>query len=313
MSSVSRVLAAALGVLPPSVIRRAARRYLGGATVAEAVDVARTFAKNGMSVTLAVVGEAATTPAYAERYLHELLDIVATIDATTPDVRIGVKLTGLGLAFDANLASRNLHVIGTAAAEVGSIVEVDMEQACYVDQTLEIVRNTRSTLPNVEAVVQAELYRTASDVQRLIVDRIPARVVKGAYKEGLGCSYSQTEVIRDSFLDVVRRFFSAGVHVGVATHDEYLVWHVLRLAEELGVSADAYEFQMIMGIQEDLRARLVSNGHAVRVTINFGADAHKWSLRRLKENPEIARQMLAAAWRSHATKPDGAREFIETS
>ena len=146
MSSASRVLAAALGVLPPSVIRRAARRYLGGATVAEAVDVARTFAKNGMSVTLAVVGEAATTPASAERYLHELLDIVATIDATTPDVRIGVKLTGLGLAFDANLASRNLHVIGTAVAEVGSIVEVDMEQACYVDQTLEIVRNTRSTL-----------------------------------------------------------------------------------------------------------------------------------------------------------------------
>jgi len=84
------------------------------------------------------------------------------------------------------------------------------------------------------------------------------------------------------------------VHVGVATHDEYLIFHVLRMAEELGASPDAYEFQMLKGIEEEMRAALVHAGHPVRVTVNFGADAHKWSLRRLKENPEILRQMLSS-------------------
>jgi proline dehydrogenase len=210
------------------------------------------------------------------------------------DVRLGVKLTGLGLVFDSQLARTHLFSIAEAAAPAGCVVEVDMEQACYVDRTLAIVRAARRTMSNVEAVVQAELYRTAGDVGALIADQIPARVVKGAYKEGRTHAYGRPGVIRDSYLDVIRQYLKAGVHVGVATHDEYLIFHVMRLAEELGVSSDAYEFQMLKGIQEQLRAALVRSGHPVRVTVSFGADAHKWSLRRLRENPEIVRHMLTS-------------------
>jgi proline dehydrogenase len=283
-----------LDLLPASVIRRAARRYLGGATVFEAMDVARSLAAEGMPATLAVVGEAAATPQYADRYVRDLLAVTDAVAGTGLDVRLGVKLTGLGLAFDSQLAKTHLVAIAEAAAVVGCVVEVDMEQACYVDRTLDTVRAARRTTSNVEAVVQAELYRTAGDVRALIADRIPARVVKGAYKEGPAHAYGRPEVIRDSYLDLVRQYLGAGVHVGVATHDEYLIFHVHRLAEQLGASSDAYEFQMLKGIQEQLRAALVRSGHPVRVTVNFGADAHKWSLRRLKENPEIIRHMLTS-------------------
>jgi proline dehydrogenase len=294
MTATGRATSNLLDVLPASVIRRAARRYLGGATVSEAMQVARSLAIQGMPATLAVVGEAAATPQYADQYLAELLAVTAAVAGTGLDVRLGVKLTGLGLTFDPQLASTHLLSIAEAASAVGSVVEVDMEQACYVDRTLDTVRAARRTMPNVEAVVQAELYRTAGDVRALIADRIPARVVKGAYKEGPGHAYVRPEVIRDSYLDVVRQYLNAGLRVGVATHDEYLIYHVLRLAEQLGVSSGAYEFQMLKGIQEQLRASLVRSGHPVRVTVNFGADAHKWSLRRLKENPEIIRHMLTS-------------------
>ncbi len=294
MTATGRAVSTILDVLPASVIRRAARRYLGGATVFEAMDVARSLAAQGMPVTLAVVGEAAATPEYADQHVRELLTVTDAVAGTELDVRLGVKLTGLGLVFDPELARAHLLVIADAAAAAGCVVEVDMEQARYVDHTLGTVRAARRTMSNVEAVVQAELYRTASDVRGLIAGHIPARVVKGAYKEGRAHAYGRPEVIRDSYLDVVRQFLEAGVHVGVATHDEYLIYHVLRMAEELGVSSDAYEFQMLKGIEEDLRAALVRSGHPVRVTVNFGADAHKWALRRLKENPEVVRHMLTS-------------------
>jgi proline dehydrogenase len=294
MTAAGRAMSSVLDLLPESVIRRAARRYLGGATVSEAMDVARSLAAQGMPATLAVVGEAAQTPEYADQHLRELLAVTAALAGTGLDVRLGVKLTGLGLAFDWQLARTHLLSIAEAAAAAGCVVEVDMEQARYVDRTLDTVRAARRTMSNVEAVVQAELYRTAGDVRALIGDHIPARVVKGAYKEGRTHAYGRPEVIRDNYLDVVRQYLEAGVHVGVATHDEYLVFHVLRMADELGVSSDGYEFQMLKGIEEQLRAALVRSGHPVRVTVNFGADAHKWSLRRLKENPEIVRHMLTA-------------------
>jgi proline dehydrogenase len=294
MTATRRAMNSALDRLPESVIRLAARRYLGGATVSEAMDVARSLAAEGMPATLAVVGEAAATPGYADRHLRELLAVTGAVAGSGLDVRLAVKLTGLGLAFDTQLAGTHLVTIVKAANEVGCVVEVDMEQARYVDSTLDIVRTTRRTLPNVETAVQAELYRTAGDVRALIAEHIPARVVKGAYKESPEHAWGRPEVIRDSYLDVVGQYLKAGVHVGVATHDEYLIFHVQRLAGELGVSPDAYEFQMLKGIQEGLRAALVRSGHPVRVTVNFGADAHKWSLRRLKENPEIVRHLITS-------------------
>jgi proline dehydrogenase len=287
-------MSAVLDMLPASVIRRAARRYLRGATVCEAMDVARSLAAESMPATLAVVGEAAQTPEYAERYARELLAVTDAVAGTDLDVRLGVKLSGLGLVFDPTLAQTHLLSIAEAAAAVGVVVEIDMEQARYVDPTLDMVRAARRTMSNVEAVVQAELYRTADDVGALIADHIPTRVVKGAYKEGPAVAYGRPELIRDSYLDVVRQYLNAGLHVGVATHDEYLIFRVLQLSDELGVPSDAFEFQMLKGIQEQRRAALVRSGHPVRVTVNFGRDAHKWSLRRLKENPEIVRHLLSS-------------------
>jgi hypothetical protein len=95
MTAAGRAVSGVLDVLPASVIRRAARRYLGGATVSEAMDVARSLAE-GMPATLAVVGEAAQTPEYARGHLDELLAVTHAVSGAGLDVRLGVKLTGLG-------------------------------------------------------------------------------------------------------------------------------------------------------------------------------------------------------------------------
>jgi proline dehydrogenase len=293
MSATGRLMGGVLSTMPPALIRRAARPYLAGTTVEDALREVRALATEGAASTIAVLGEAATTPAYADAQMQEMCAVLDAAAGTGLDVRLGVKLTAIGLCFDRDLAIRHLRSLARAARQKGIVLEVDMEQAEYVDRTLDAVSTVRAASPNVFAVVQAELLRTSADVGTLIADRTPTRIVKGTYKEGPQHAYQLAEVIRENFVALVERYLAAGVPVGVATHDEYLVYRAVEVADRLGVERDAYEIQMIMGIQLGLRAALLAAGRRLRVTVNFGADAHKWSIRRLKENPEIARYVVA--------------------
>ena len=63
----------------------------------------------------------------------------------------------------------------------------------------------------------------------------------------------------------------------------------------MGVSKDRYEFQMLLGVNEELRRILVNAGHKVRVYVPFGEDWYEYSTRRLKENPKIARYVAENA------------------
>jgi proline dehydrogenase len=287
-----QVTGAVLGAVPPAAIRRAAGPYFAGTTVEDAMRSVDALAQAGMPATVAVLGEAAATAREAEVAAAEnsaVIDAVARRGAER-DTHLGVKLTALGLEFDAQLATSHLVTLAAAADRAGVIVEVDMEQSAYVDQTLAIVRSMRERFSGVHAVIQAELCRSLADAGALIADRVPTRVVKGAYKEGAAVSYQLPEVIRVNYLACVRRFLEAGVPVGVATHDEYLIYRVLELAGEHAPAP--FEFQMIMGIHEQLRSALVARGHPVRVTVSFGINAHRWAIRRLQENPALVRYGL---------------------
>ena len=83
-----------------------------------------------------------------------------------------------------------------------------------------------------------------------------------------------------------------GQYVGIATHDELLVWHALRMIDELGLKRDEYEFQMLLGVDEQLRRIIVGAGHRLRVYVPFGSHWYAYSIRRLKENPTIAGHVL---------------------
>ena len=57
---------------------------------------------------------------------------------------------------------------------------------------------------------------------------------------------------------------------------------------ERGLTPDAYEFQMLLGVRPELGDRLVRAGHPLRIYVPFGRQWYEYSLRRLQENPKIA-------------------------
>ena len=45
---------------------------------------------------------------------------------------------------------------------------------------------------------------------------------------------------------------------------------------------------MLLGIREDLRNKINNDGYKVRIYVPFGKDWYAYSIRRLKENPQMA-------------------------
>ena len=275
--------------MPKSLVGRVGRRYAAGEEVEDAVRVVEGLAKEGCPATVGMLGEHATD----ERHTHERVDeyrraLDALEKQSFKDYRVAVKLTDLGLTLDRELCRKNLEEILLYARERGRFLEVDMEESPFVSATLDMVLDMHERHGNTGAVVQAYLRRTLEDVQRLVEAGIPVRLVKGVYVEGREVAYRDYDIVRENYVLLLEELLRGGIYVGIATHDEYLTWHALRLIHRMGLTKDQYEFQMIMGVQEELRRILVEAGHRVRVTVLFGKDWYEYSLRRLKENPTIA-------------------------
>jgi proline dehydrogenase len=79
-----------------------------------------------------------------------------------------------------------------------------------------------------------------------------------------------------------------GNYVGIATHDEYLINAAYKMIKNMNIPGNKYEFQMLLGVREDLRDKINSDGNKIRIYVPFGKDWYPYSIRRLKENPQIA-------------------------
>ena len=122
-----------------------------------------------------------------------------------------------------------------------------------------------------------------------LADLAPSvRVVKGIYVEPAEIAYKDPAAINGNYVRILDRLLSAGSYVAIATHDRVLIEEVLALLDRRLVSREAYEFQMLLGVTEDVRHRLVGAGHRVRVYVPFGNAWYAYSVRRLRENPSIA-------------------------
>jgi proline dehydrogenase len=132
------------------------------------------------------------------------------------------------------------------------------------------------------------MRRSIEDVQLAVQAGYSVRLCKGIYDEPRSIAYKDFDTVRQNYIFLLDELLKGGVYVGIATHDEFLIWHALRLIHQLGVPEDRYEFQMLLGVDEELRSILVGAGHKLRVYVPFGEDWYEYSTRRLKENPKIA-------------------------
>jgi len=94
-------------------------------------------------------------------------------------------------------------------------------------------------------------------------------------------------IINSSYAYLLEKLLSNHCFTGIATHDEKLVFEAMKVIDKLGPSKETYEFQMLYGVQEDLRKIIHDHKHPIRVYVPFGKDWFAYAVRRLKENPKM--------------------------
>lgn len=294
MSISSRLIVATLPLVPRFLVGKVAKRYVAGETRAEALATVRALNATGACATLDLLGEEVSERSKAEAAVAEYIRLFEEIEREKLDANVSIKLTLLGLKIDEGFCQGNVRRIASAASEFGNFVRIDMEDSSCTDATLRIYRAVHAEHGNLGVVFQAYMRRTLDDIGELPEDRPNVRLCKGIYIEKRTLAWKGYETVRANFTAALEKLLSHQIFVGIATHDEHLVCEAEILIDRLSLTPDRYEFQMLLGVDKELRTILLERGHRLRVYVPYGGDWYPYSIRRLRENPEVARHVIRA-------------------
>lgn len=261
-------------------MRLGAGRFVAGETLDECIPVLRSLEERGLYANTTLLGEGVRdeheAAAVVSQY-EEVMDRIAGMKAN-----VALKLTHLGLELDEELAYANVARLVAR----GSFIRVDMEQSAFVDATLRIYRRLRADgFDNVGTVLQAYLYRSGDDLAALAPLRPNLRIVKGAYLEPAAVAYPDKQDVDAAYVRLLEGSLSGEGYTAVATHDERMIEHAIRFAEEHGIGRDRFEFQMLYGVRPGLQRDLAARGYRMLVATPYGPEWYPYLMRRLGERP----------------------------
>lgn len=294
MSWINRLVVAGLPLVPKLLVGKVAARYVAGDTAEEALGVIRTLNDEGAMATLDVLGEAVDDRAEARSAVEEYIGLFEAIQELRLDANVSIKLTLLGLDIDESFCRDNVDEIARAAKAHGNFVRIDMEDHPTHDATFRIYRELQARYGNLGVVLQAYMRRLLDDIAALPAEGANVRLCKGIYIEPRRVAWKGYETVRLNFIAGLEKILDRGIYPAVATHDEYLVAAAVRMLDRAGLRREQYEFQMLLGVEEALRRILIERGHRVRVYVPYGKDWYPYSIRRMRENPQVAGHVVRA-------------------
>lgn len=279
--------------VPGPIVGFFAKGYIAGSHLDDAVRVTEEFNRQGMLTTIDILGEFIKTKDEARFFQEQCRQILEVIRIKGLQSNLSLKPSQMGLLLDPEFAFQNIRELVKLAQENQSFVRIDMEDVACTDATIDFYRRLRAEFPgHVGTVLQSYLRRTPADIDSLADAPMNFRLCKGIYNEPRVHAYKDPFVINRNFIYCLEKLLQKKAYVGIATHDEKLVFESLRLIEQYGLKQDEYEFQMLLGVDEELRRILVEGGHRLRVYVPYGEAWLPYSRRRLKENPMIAQHAL---------------------
>jgi proline dehydrogenase len=132
------------------------------------------------------------------------------------------------------------------------------------------------------------MRRSWDDVSKLVKTGTNFRLCKGIYVEPEEIAYKGREEVQQNYLKLLRLMFENNCYVGIATHDDVLIDGAYKMIKEFNKKPEEYEFQMLIGVRENLRDKIKNDGHRIRIYVPFGSHWYGYSIRRFKENPQVA-------------------------
>ena len=243
-----------------------------------------------------------TPPSSAAKATQDILDIFDAIDSAGVRANVSIKLSQIGLGIDRQLCADHMRRILERAQSSQNFVRIDMEDSPFTDITLSVYQQMREEydLDNTGIVIQAYLYRSEADIQKILSTHGKVRLCKGAYDEPARVAFPKKRDVDANFDLLARQLIDGALAAGqprlsaegkvppipaIASHDEQRIKLAKEYAAKVGLAKDALEFQMLNGIRRDLQEQLVKEGYPVRVYVPYGTEWYPYFMRRLAERP----------------------------
>lgn len=275
--------------LKSRVVKRATKAFMPGEHPEDALDAGGVLCKDGRKLLYTKLGEAITNIAEADAVRDHYLWFFDQLKARGLPAHVSIKPTQLGLDQSEAKCLEHCLALAAKAESVGSVLWIDMEDSNYVDRTLVLYETVKAKHANTGLALQAYLFRTPKDLERLRKLKPVIRLVKGAYAEPATVAFPKKrdtdaafEAISRTMLDWAKSGECTPV---LGTHDIALLERLIAYADGIRLVKGTYEIHMLYGIREKEQARFRRDGHAVATLISYGNAWFRWYMRRLAERP----------------------------
>ncbi|NWF50793.1 MAG: proline dehydrogenase family protein [Ignavibacteriaceae bacterium] len=272
-----------------SFVKKAVRRFMPGEELEDAICEAKKLKEIGIKTVFTYLGENVTELKEAEIVTQNYLTALAEINKNNLATEISLKLTQLGFDISFDAAYEHFKVIAEKAKQFNNIVWIDMEQSSYVDRTIEFYCQIKNNYSNVGLCLQAYLFRTDSDLKRLLEYSPLIRLVKGAYREPATIAFTKKTDVDENFFSLSKKMIDAysthNLSPAFATHDSNLISRIELYAKQKNLQRNSLMFKMLYGIKVNEQLRLAKEGYNFYVLISYGKAWYPWYVRRLAERP----------------------------
>jgi CelD/BcsL family acetyltransferase involved in cellulose biosynthesis len=268
------------------LLKRAARNYIAGETLADALDVKQRLAQQGFSATMGYWNsDDDSARAVADQYL-------AGLDAMArdgPENYLSIKLPAL--QFSAELLA---EVVQRGCA-TGRRVHFDALEPKAADRTRAMVDDVLTAAPAAQIgfTLPGRWKRSLDDARWAAERGLFVRVVKGQWPDPSDPKCDMTA----GYLEVIDRLAGRARHVAVATHDPALAAEAVRRLRAAGTPCD---LELLYGLPMRKSLRHARNcGIPVRLYVPYGTTYLPYALSQVRRKPGIlwwlAKDLVAGA------------------
>ena len=274
--------------LPKIFVRLFSNKYIAGINQDEALKIIKRLNDKNLLATIDILGEHTKSINEANLITNEYVSLYKKIKSKNLNCNISIKPSHIGADISEDLFLKNLEKIHSHSISCDNFLRVDMEDSSFTNLTINAFNQRYKIKNNIGIVIQAYLKRSHNDIIKL-KEKTNIRLCKGIYNESKQVAIKNPIEINKNYIALLKTAIKQGLFVGIATHDPKLIDDIIEYIEDENINNTQFEFQFLYGVPlGNMLHKIKNKNFNIRIYTPFGKNWYDYSIRRLKENPNIS-------------------------